>query len=126
MKKLLVAAAALSAAAIFAGGIGANPDAGKLVASGFACAVFDGNGNLFVTYNSEQWAYQTKQVLRCAGNGAPAASLTYFSGFGCNTFYGFTTESVDKVGYNGNSQLTCTTHATSAPSSASGAMGAAG
>ena len=45
MKKALVAiATALCAAALFAGGVAASGDGGTVVDSGFACAVFDGNG----------------------------------------------------------------------------------
>ena len=46
MKKALVAiATALCAAALFAGGVAASGDGGTVVDSGFACAVFDGNGS---------------------------------------------------------------------------------
>ena len=127
MKKLLVAAAALSAAAIFAGGVAANPNAGKVVASGFSCGLLDGNGNFIVTDNSTLTLYQTKAVLRCEGNGAGAANgPIYFNygntGLGCGMLdFGITLDWSDKVGYNGNSQLTCTT--TNINSASSGGAG---
>ena len=97
-----------------------------IVASGFACNVFDGNGNLFVTTDSTLTLYASgKVVLKCNGNGAGAPSLTYFNydntGVTCGMLqYGSTTDWSNKVGYNGNSQLTCTTFASADAASASG------
>ena len=129
MKKLLVAAAALSAAAIFAGGVGANPDAGKIVASGFSCGLIDGQGNFIVTDNSVLTLYQTKAVLRCTGTGAGANPGPVYWNFGNTGAYcgmlefGITTDWSDKAGYNGNSQLTCTTTNISSASSAGAGVG---
>jgi hypothetical protein len=77
----------------------------------------DGNGNTIYTYDSVVIAYDSgKVVLKCTGNGAGAPSLTFFNysntGFLCGIpGYGVTTDWQNKVGYNGNSQLTCTTWA---------------
>jgi hypothetical protein len=115
MKKLLVAVTAVAAIAVVgAGGVSANTD-GEIVASGFKCTIYDGNGVPFATTNSVLILYQHKVVLRCNGDGAGArpAGPIYFNPSNkpalCNVRpYGFTTNWSDKVGYNGNSQLTCT------------------
>ena len=88
-----------------------------IVDEGFACNVFDGNGQLFVTTNSTLTVYASgKVVLKCTGDGAGAPSLTFYNyantGLSCGIQgYGSTTDWSNKVGYNGNSQLTCTTFA---------------
>jgi hypothetical protein len=113
MKKLLVAFAALCSAGLLAGGVAANPDAGDVVNHGFECAIYDGNGNIIITTNSTLTQYQNKAVLRCTGDGAPAPNLTYYdfdsTELRCRMRrFGFSRTWVDKVGRNGNSQLTCT------------------
>jgi hypothetical protein len=117
MKKLVVAAATVIAAAAMATGVASGSGGGgTVIAEGFACALLDGNGDLFITTNSQLWLYsnqqQTKVKLLCNGDGAPAPSLTYFNfantGITCNVpLAGSTTDWQDKVGRNGNSQLTC-------------------
>lgn len=117
MKKLVVAAATvLAAAAITTGVASGSGGGGTILDEGFPCAVLDGNGNSFITTNSQLWLYsnqqQTKLKLLCNGDGAPAPSLTYFNfantGILCNVpLAGTTTDWQDKVGRNGNSQLTC-------------------
>ena len=119
MKKLTVAvvlAVASASVLALAGGVGAN-GGGQLIRTGFTCKILDGNGNQLRASTSELWLYQTKLVLRCSGDG-PATTLTYFTGGrgtrDCKAQSGFqggssrTKDRVDKVGYNGNSQLTCT------------------
>ena len=72
MKKALVAiATALCAAALFAGGVAASGDGGTVVDSGFACAVFDGNGILFITTDSTLTEFGSKAMLRCCREPAP-------------------------------------------------------
>lgn len=131
MKKFAVAVASVLVAASITVAASGSGGGGTVVFEDFLCGILDGNGNVFLTTDSETILYSnqqgTKAVLRCSGNGAPAASLTYFTGFGCNTQFGFTTDSVDKVGRNGNSQLTCTIHLENGDNaSSSGTMGAAG
>ena len=118
MKKLVVAVATVFAtAAVVVGVAAANPDAGTVVARGFSCGILDGNGDIFVTTNSELIEYQTKAVLHCSGDGAPytGPSPPKFFNFGntglsCGMLqFGSTTDWVDKVGRSGNSQLTCKT-----------------
>ncbi len=120
MKKLVISAVvALAASAAIAVGVASGSGGGGyLYDSGFACNIFDGNGNLFTTDNSELWVYQNQQsakaVLRCSDDGAPASSLTYYNngntGALCSVYMGsyLTADWSDKVGRNGNSQLTCT------------------
>jgi hypothetical protein len=110
----------LATAMVFAGAAAPSGDGGTLESSGFKCKVLDGDGNLFVTYDSELWAYQTKKVLRCVGDGAPARPQKIYEGgrgtMDCKLEGGFgsgstrTKEWVNKVGFNGNSQLTCTVY----------------
>jgi len=101
-----------------------------VVASGFACGVFDGNGNIFTTTNSTLTLYASgKVVLKCNGDGAGAPSLTYYNyentGASCGLLeFGSTTDWSNKVGYNGNSQLTCTSFVqTDAARAAGGSAG---
>jgi hypothetical protein len=128
MKKLLAAVVVVLAASAVAVGIASGSGGGgTVVAEGFACGLYDGNQNIFITTNSQEIKYANKVVLRCSGDGAPAASLTVFSGFLCSTVTaGLTTDTTDKVGRNGNSQLTCTVDTTAPASSSSGTAGVAG
>ena len=120
MKKLIVALATVLAtvlvAVVFAGGVAARSDGGTLVASGFACGILDADKNVYTTTNSELWLFQNRSVLRCQGNNgngtAPDPGPIFFN-FGntpisCGMLqFGSTTTWSDKVGYNGDSQLTC-------------------
>ena len=121
MKKVVVVAAAVAGVLALSAGVGANSNAGELTASGFKCKIQDGTGHLFLATSSERWLYQTKLVLRCEGNGAPTTppALTYIrggpgtadckvDGDGFQQGHYRTKNWVDKIGYNGNSQLTCT------------------
>lgn len=120
MKKVaMLFATAVACMAVVAGTASAGGGGGTVVASGFACGVFDGNGNVFITTDSVLTVYSNQQgskaVLQCNGNGAPAPSLTFFNfgntGASCGMLdFGSTTNWSNKVGYNGNSQLTCTQH----------------
>jgi hypothetical protein len=117
MKKFAVAAVTVLATAAVAVGIASGSGGGgTLIDEGFACGILDGNGNFIAASSSELWYYsnqqQTKLKLKCEGDGAGAPSLTYFNyantGLTCSVPYGgSTTDWVDKVGRNGNSQLTC-------------------
>ena len=117
MKKLVATLAATCVVAASVVGVAfANADAGRVVDSGFACNVFDGNGNLFTTTNSVLTVYSNQQgskaVLRCEGDGAAAPFLQHYNfnrtGLLCGTQFGSTDHWDNKVGRNGNSQLTCT------------------
>jgi hypothetical protein len=117
MKKLALAAVTVFAVAAIATGVASGSGGGGvLIDEGFACSLLDGNGDSFVTTDTQLWLYsnqrQTKLKLLCNGDGAPAPSLTYFNydntGLTCSVPGGYTTTDwQDKVGRNGNSQLTC-------------------
>ena len=116
MKKLVVAAATVFAvAAVVAGGVSAGTG-GKVIAEGFSCGILDGAGGIYITNNSVLTLYQTKAVLQCRGNNGVGANPgpVYWNfgntGLSCGMLqFGSTTDWSDKVGYNGDSQLTCTT-----------------
>jgi hypothetical protein len=130
MKKLALAAVTVFAvAAVVAGGVSAG-SGGKVVAEGFACGVLDGNGAVYVTNNSILIAYQTKAVLQCRGNNGVGANPgpIYWNfgntGASCGMLeFGSTTNWSDKVGYNGDSQLTCTQALDARNGDASGGAG---
>jgi hypothetical protein len=116
MKKLVLGVAAACAVAVAAVGVAFAGGGGTVVASGFPCGILDGNGNVFITTDSEIIVHSntqgSKAVMHCTGNGAGAPTLTYFNyantGLTCGMLdFGSTTEWVDKVGVLGNSQLTC-------------------
>jgi hypothetical protein len=136
MRRVVVAVATVFAvAAVFTGVAASSGDGGRLFAKGFACNVIDGDGDLFLTFNSEQWVYQDKQVLRCTGDGDPYlgpnppfywgnANWPPPGGGGlCNTFFGLTKDWSDKVGRKGNSQLVCITGGDPASASAPSTAG---
>jgi hypothetical protein len=129
MKKLVAAVAIVLAVGAIASTATAATG-GTVVAEGFACGVFDGNGNIFITTNSTLTVYDSgKVVLKCNGDGAGAPALTFYNyantGATCGMLqFGSTTNWSNKVGYNGNSQLTCTTFIDqSAPAAAGGGAG---
>ena len=114
MKKLVAIGVAVLAAGVLAIGAGASGDGGTVVASGFSCAILDGNGNSFITTNSTLTVFGSKSVLRCSGVGdAGAGPWPIYWNFGntglsCAMLqFGSTTNWQDKVGYNGLSQLVC-------------------
>ncbi len=118
MKKLVAALATVCVVAATAVGSAiADPDAGTVIDKGFDCAVFDGNGSLFLTTNSTLTVYSnhqgSKAVLHCEGFGAPAAFLQHYNydrtGLLCGSEqFGSTDWWDNKVGRAGHSQLRCT------------------
>jgi hypothetical protein len=133
MHKLALAIATVFVVAISAAGIASGVSGPVVVDEGFDCNIFDGNGDLFVTTDSQVIFYEStgKVVLRCQGTGAAAPSLIHFNfgntGLSCGIpGYGATTDWDNKVGRSGHSQLTCTTFVEAANSASSGAAGIAG
>jgi hypothetical protein len=130
MKKfVIVAATVFAAAAVFTGGIAAGTG-GKVIAEGFSCGILDGAGGVYVTNNSQLILYQTKAVLRCQGNNGVGANPGPIfwnngnTGLSCGMLeFGSTTNWSDKVGYNGDSQLTCTQALDARNGDASGGAG---
>jgi hypothetical protein len=129
MKKLVVAVATvLCAGAVLAGGVSANPDAGTVVAEGFACAVLDADGNTVITTNSKLIEFQNKAVLRCSAEvPAPDAVVVWnFANTGllCGMLqFGATENWSDKIGLGGLSQLVCTQALPLADAAAGGGAG---
>ena len=73
-KKFALAFATVFAVAAVATTV-ASASGPTVVAEGFACGVYDGNGQVFVTTNSTLTVYDSgKVVLKCNGDGAPAAN----------------------------------------------------
>jgi len=132
MKKLVIGLVTmLAVAAVFTvfAGAAAPSTPPKMVDSGFPCGVLDGNGNIFVTNNSELWAGSSRAWLRCTGSGAagpPPHPKTFNfgnTGLSCGMLqYGSTTDWTDTVDYFGKSRLTCyqSITASSAASSSAG------
>jgi len=113
MKKLAIFGVTMLAVAAVSVGIASAGSGGTAVDSGFECGVLDGNGDIFTTTDSTLTVFENSRraVLRCSGWGAPAPTLTYFNfentEITCGSDFGETTNWKDKVGRNGNSQLTC-------------------
>jgi hypothetical protein len=129
MKKLallvvLVAVAAVSAVMVS----GALASGTPTVVTGFACNVFDENGGLFVTFQSNDTTYASgKETLHCIGQsptGGNGTVVTY-SGFGCNLLNSSSANPLnsDRVSKTGESQLWCYGSVTTAPSGPAGAVG---
>ena len=133
MKKLVVAfATVLVASAVLVGGVAASGEP-TVVAKGFSCGILDGNGNIFITNNSELLLYDnqqtTKAVLHCSDDGAPYTGPNppkifnnANTGLLCGMLqFGITANWSDKVGRRGNSQLTCVQYGPFDGSASSGA-----
>ena len=86
-----------------------------VVAEGFACGVYDGNGQVFITTNSSADRVRQRQGRaevqrqRRRSTSADVLQLRQHRLQLRRCRFGSTTDWSDKVGYNGNSQLTCTT-----------------
>lgn len=110
--KAAMATASLTVALGGIGGIGASTAlaASAEINKDFSCALFDGNGNLVVTDQSHSVVTQSgNSTLKCSADVTPPRSgqAAHFSGFGCNTFLGFTNDSRETVSASGKATLTC-------------------
>jgi hypothetical protein len=136
MRKLTLLVALVAVAAVSAVMVSSalandpNPRAQSL---GFACGVFDENGNIFITFQSSDTLYQNKEQLHCVGQSPTGGNGTVVtqSGFACGlVFTGISTNAANysRVSKSGESQLSCFQYplptAPSAP--ASGTAGAVG
>lgn len=115
MKRVAVAVAAVLAVAASSVGVALASGGPTVIAEGFRCEIIGGDGDFFVTYESELIEYASgKLVQRCTGYGPPARRLTYYSfdntGEKCliSLIDGLTFDWIAKVGRNGHSQQTCT------------------
>jgi len=134
MKKLallLTLAAAIAGSVMISSALAGTPNP-VAQATGFACNVFDANGNLFTTDQSSDTLFQSgKELEHCVGIGAGNGSVVVFNnantGLGCGLFLTatVTTNWFDRVSKSGESQLTCITEGFSGPTSASASVGAA-
>lgn len=116
MKKLVLAVVAVLAAATVASGIAMGSGGSTVVAAEFPCGIADGDGNIVITYNSVLTLNSSgKAILQCAGYaGNSTGHLVNWNHDNTGAFcgmlqFGITDTWGDKVGSNGNSQLTCTT-----------------
>jgi len=130
MKKLalLVTLVTIGAASVAIGNAVAGDPNPIDVETGFACNVFDANGNLFTTFQSNDTLYQSgKETLHCIGQGAGNGSVVTQSGFGCNLIHSvsFSPANSSRVSKTGESQLWCY-GSVSDRAAASGAAGAVG
>ena len=129
MKKLVLVIATVAVVAVTAAAGALASGGPTVVAEGFLCVTQDGNGDAVYTTNSVLILYSSgKAVLQCSAYGAPAPSLIHWNygntGYSCGMLqFGSTLQWDDKVGRNGNAQLTCTTNVTDGPTSASSSAG---
>jgi hypothetical protein len=136
MKKLALLATLVAATAVGAvlvsGAVAGTPNP-IAQSTGFACGVFDENGNIFITFQSSDTLFQNKEQLHCVGQSPSGGNGTVVtqSGFGCNlVFTGFSAnaQNFSRVSKSGESQLSCFQYplGDSPSASVSGAAGAAG
>ena len=136
MKKLTSAVVAVLVTAAIAVGVASGADrGGTVIATGFGCQIWNGDGTTFFTNNSVATHYSNQQgskiVVQCQAIGIPAPSLTFYTGANTGLCYvfglapGCTFDWSDKVGYNGSTQLTITWHDVDA-NAAAAALSSAG
>ena len=131
MKKLLAAFAAVVAMAAIAVGSASGTDGPLFQQDGVLCGVFDRDGSLLLTVDSQiTWYASGKVELRCEAQGTPGNSVVQTSGFLCGLGpFGFASESKNVVRRAGGIQLTCSGHVNPGDvldSAAGGSYGAAG
>ena len=108
MKKLVAVALTVLAVAAFATTASATGPISD--ESGVLCGVIDRDGSTVLTTDSRliHWA-SGKVTLRCVAQGTPGANIVVTSGFVCGLGqFGSTTDSTNRVGRNGEIQLSCT------------------
>ena len=128
MKKAVALVLTVLAVAVAAFATSASATGPLSDVSGVPCGVFDRDGSLVVTTDSRliHWA-SGKVTLRCIAQGTPGATIVVTTGFPCGLGpFGITTDSTNRVGRNGEIQLSCTGFADPSVASASsaGAVGA--
>ena len=126
MKKLVIATAmALATAVVATAAWASGPLSDE---SGFACNVIDRGGGTVVTTDSRLIHYASGKVtLRCIGQGTPGSTIETTTGFVCGLGqFGLTTDSSNRVGKNGEIQLSCTGFADPSADAARAASGGAG
>lgn len=126
MKKLVIAAAMVLVTAVVATAAYASGPVSD--ESGIACGVIDRGGGLVLTTDSRLIHYASGKVtLRCIAQGTPGATIETTTGFLCGLAqFGTTTDSSNRVGKNGEIQLSCTGFSAVTPDAASVSGGGAG
>ena len=131
MKKLALFASMAAIVAVSVVGVASATGDPTVVASseGFACNVFDANGNIFITtHSSSKLLLNGKEILHCIGQGAGNGTVVTQSGFACGlVFTGLSTDpnNSSRVSKSGESQLWCYGRA-GEDAAASGPAGAIG
>ena len=89
---------------------GSNPQSAS-ISKDFGCGVIDGNGIGFFTPDGtiSVVTHGATSILKCQASGAPndTGRAVVISGFGCGTFLGFTTDTLNVVSEDGNVTLIC-------------------
>ena len=131
MKRLVAVFAAVVAMAAIAVGSASGTDGPLFQQDGVLCGVFDRDGSLVLTVDSQiTWYASGKVELRCEADGTSGNSVVQTSGFLCGLGpFGLASESKNVVRRNGRIQLTCSGHLNPGnvlDSAAGGSYGAAG
>ena len=126
MKKLVIAAAMVLVTAVVATAAYASGPVSD--ESGFACNVIDRGGGFVSTTDSRLIHYASGKVtLRCIAQGTPGSTIETTTGFTCGLAqFGLTNDSSNRVGKNGEIQLSCTgwSAVTDTASASGGSVGA--
>jgi hypothetical protein len=113
MKKLALLVAMVASVAAVSVGVASATGDPVVVAevSGFACGVFDADGNIFITTNSNSKLLENgKEILHCIGESGVKGDIVVFEGFLCGMVFTGISDSPlnrDKVSRLGQSQLWC-------------------
>jgi hypothetical protein len=126
MKKLVIAAAMVLVTAVVATAAYASGPVSD--ESGVLCSVIDRGGAPVLTTESRLIHYASGKVtLRCIAQGTPGSTIETTTGFPCGLGpFGITTDSSNRVGKNGEIQLSCTGWASVTPDAVSLAGGSVG
>jgi len=125
MKKLVIASVTVLATAIVATTAWAS---GPLSDETVGCNVINRGGGIVFTPEGRLIHYASGKVtLRCVAQGTPGSTIEVTTGFLCNIGqFGTTTDSSNRVGKNGEIQLSCTGFADPSADAARVSSGSAG
>jgi hypothetical protein len=132
MKKLALLASMLAIVAVVGGGVASATGDPVVVdeATGFACGVFDADGNIFLTENSSSKLLQNgKEILHCIGTGTGNGTVVTQEGFACGMVFTGISENPNnhsRVSKSGVSQLWCYGHTSPIIAPTGGTAGAIG
>jgi hypothetical protein len=125
MKKFVAAAAMMLVTGIVATAAFAS---GPVSDEQVLCNVIDRGGSTVLTDNGRLIHYASGKVtLRCIAQGTPGSTIETTTGFLCGLGqFGTTTDSSNRVGKNGEIQLSCTGWSSVTPDAASASGGSVG